>query len=138
MRRYKAFQGRFLRANMTDESLEPLSYTELSADILAWVRRTITHGFDFAGAHYVFLAFSSSQIREHGFWAYCDPEPGDMALHALGASVRVPSAADIRLEAGVLRSIRVPARWAARLSQCFSTTNGTIDVAAKEVTSSSP
>jgi RNA-dependent RNA polymerase len=121
--RYKQFEDRFLRLNFTDETLGPLTFAELSPDILAGVRDVLTRGLDFAGSHYAFLAFSSSQLREHGAWMYCDPPAG---------CTGVPTAEDIRRDAGALSSIKVPAKWAARLGQCFSTTSDTIEIVLHE------
>ena len=50
---------------------------------------------------------------------------------------RVPTANDIRQRAGALSSIRIPAKWAARLAQCFSTTQETITLRRQDVRLSS-
>ena len=100
-------------------------YSELSDILMAWVRRIITDGFDFAGLRYSFLAFSSSQLQDHGVWMYCNP--------TADTNGSTPTAQDIRARAGTLDSLRVPAKWAARLGQCFSTTADTIELAPNEV-----
>ena len=47
--------------------------------------------------------------------------------------VAIPLAKQIREKAGMLDGIQVPAKWAARLGQCFSTTSQTIEIAPDEV-----
>lgn len=76
--RYKAHEGRFLRVNFADETLRALFHTELSPSILGWVKACLRDGIDAAGARYVFLAFSSSQLREHGAWLYREPSSAEL------------------------------------------------------------
>ena len=108
-----------MRINITDENLGQLYFAEMSDDLVKLFKRVINDGISFAGSDYVFLAWSSSQLKEHGFWMYCDPEFGEPG---------VPTAQDIRREAGALSSIRIPAKYAARLGQCFSDTTSTIEI----------
>lgn len=123
--RYKACEWRFLRFNFCDESLRPLLYSELSSELMQWVQSIIEEGFEFAGLKYTFLAFSSSQLQEHGVWMYCDPP----VLTQRSA----PTAHELRAQAGALSALRIPAKWAARLGQCFSTTAETIVLDSQDV-----
>lgn len=72
------------------------------------VFRTLKNGIRVGDRHYEFLAFGGSQFREHG--AYFFAPTNDL------------SCADIRKWMGTFTNIRNPAKYAARLGQCFSTT----------------
>lgn len=72
------------------------------------VFRTLKNGLRVGDRHYEFLAFGGSQFREHG--AYFFAPTDDL------------SCADIRKWMGTFTNIRNPAKYAARLGQCFSTT----------------
>jgi hypothetical protein len=129
-----------LRLLFADEGLKALYHTELSEAILAWVRNMMRQGFFIGGRKYQFLAFSSSQLREHGCWMYADPTEKEQKEHLETQAhlpedkrQRIPLAKEIRSRAGVLDGIQVPAKWAARLGQCFSTTEQTIEISKDEV-----
>lgn len=66
------------------------------------------NGIAIGDRHYEFLAFGNSQFREHG--AYFFAPTADL------------SAAAIRGWMGMFRDIKIVAKHAARLGQCFSTT----------------
>lgn len=85
--RYKPFEDRFLRAIFSDETQQPLFHTELSPAIMNWVQSVICNGVHLVAGHFVFLAFSSSQLREHGCWLYRNPLPGETQ----NGMVRLPS-----------------------------------------------
>ena len=72
------------------------------------VFRALKNGIRVGDRHYEFLAFGGSQFREHG--AYFFAPTDDL------------SCADIRKWMGTFTNIRNPAKYAARLGQCFSTT----------------
>ncbi|TVY21595.1 RNA-dependent RNA polymerase 1 [Lachnellula arida] len=105
-------EGRFLRVQFTDELLE--GRINASADkqrndeIYTRVYRTLYNGIQIGDRHYEFLAFGNSQFRENGAYFYC---PTDHL-----------SCDDIRNWMGNFSHIRVIAKYAARLGQCFSTT----------------
>ena len=68
----------------------------------------MTNGISIAGRHYDFLAFGNSQFREHG--AYFFAPIGDLNAYR------------IRSWMGHFKDIRIVAKHASRLGQCFSTT----------------
>lgn len=68
----------------------------------------MTNGIDIGGRHYEFLAFGNSQFREHG--AYFFAPTADITT------------ARIRAWMGHFKDIRIIAKHASRLGQCFSTT----------------
>ena len=74
----------------------------------------MAHGIFVGNRHFEFLAFGNSQFREHGAYFFA-PLPTFGSEH-------------IRMWMGDFSSIRIVAKYAARLGQCFSTTraiNGT-------------
>jgi hypothetical protein len=71
---------------------------------------------------------------------YADPTDKEQTEHLAkqehlpeGQRQKIPLAKEIRSRAGVLDGIQVPAKWAARLGQCFSTTEQTIEISKDEV-----
>ena len=130
LRRYAKFADRFLRVAFADEKLDRMPHTELSEPIVGRVLHTTSNGLRIDGRTYTFLAFSNSQLREHSCWMYSDPTEEELHAHAASP---IPTAADIRWGAGVLDQILTPAKWAARLGQCFSSTSQTTVIAEHEV-----
>jgi RNA-dependent RNA polymerase len=68
----------------------------------------MTNGINIGDRHFEFLAFGNSQFREHGAYFF--------------APTQHLRAADIRQWMGEFSDIKVIAKHAARLGQCFSTT----------------
>lgn len=83
-------------------------------EVFTRIKRAMANGITIGDRHFDFLAFGNSQFREHGAYFFA-PLPH---LTAEG----------IRRWMGSFREIKVVAKHAARLGQCFSTTraiNGT-------------
>ena len=77
-------------------------------EIYTRVKRALNNGITIGERHFEYLASGNSQFREHGAYFFCP-------LAHLGV-------ADIRRWMGDFQDIKVIARYAARLGQCFSTT----------------
>ncbi|TVY28830.1 RNA-dependent RNA polymerase [Lachnellula hyalina] len=105
-------EGRFLRVQFTDELLEgrinSSADKQRNDEIYTRVYRTLFNGIRIGDRHYEFLAFGNSQFRENGAYFYCPTN------HL--------SCDDIRNWMGNFSHIKVIAKYAARLGQCFSTT----------------
>lgn len=112
LRRYAAYADRFLRVQFTDELVEgklhPSPVGEQKNALFNRVYRTLANGIVVGGRHFEFLAFGNSQFRENGAYFFA-PTP-----HL--------SCDEIRAWMGDVSHIRVVAKYAARLGQCFSTT----------------
>ena len=83
-------------------------------EVFTRIKRTMINGVSIGDRHFEFLAFGNSQFREHGAYFFA-PLP-----HL--------TAQDIRTWMGYFKDIKIVAKHAARLGQCFSTTraiNGT-------------
>ncbi|CAF1206049.1 unnamed protein product [Rotaria sp. Silwood1] len=77
------------------------------------------NGINICDRHYEFLAFSSSQLREHSCWMFASLN-NDL------------SANQIRELMGDFSTIRPVAKMAARLGQSFSTTTKGIELGSRE------
>lgn len=110
MRRYSHIQDRFLRVQFVQESERGRITVNKDQNDDVWKRvlRTLYQGIRIGDRVYSFLAFGSSQLRQCGAYFFCPTE------HV--------SCDDIRKWMGDFKHIKVVAKYAARLGQCFSTT----------------
>lgn len=112
VRKYKSKAHRFLRVRFEDDDyrghtrLFPSSNNKMIT-IFKRVKRVLNNGIVLGGVKYEFLAWGSSQLREHGVW-FVAPT-ADM------------TADRIRKDMGDFEETIV-AKKAARMGQCFSTT----------------
>jgi RNA-dependent RNA polymerase len=111
LRAFSNVQDRFLRVQFVDEKesdricrTNDKNYEEVWNRIL----RTFYQGIQIGDRHYEFLAYGSSQLRQCG--AYFFAPIGDYTCDS------------IRQWMGSFDHIRVVAKYAARVGQCFSTT----------------
>ncbi len=117
IRRYAHYADRFLRVRFTDEKFQGrINATDKSSsnEIFTRIKRAMANGITIGERHFEFLAFGNSQFREHGAYFFA-PLPHEQAE-------------DIRIWMGNFDDIKIVAKHAARLGQCFSTTraiNGT-------------
>ena len=111
MRAYQGYEDRFLRVRFTDEKtigrINPQDNNR-SEDLFRRIKQAMKQGIVVAGRYYQFLAFGNSQFREHGayFFSPCN-------------TLEVQ---DIRMKMGNFSHILTPAKYGARIGQCFSTT----------------
>ena len=116
-------EGRFLRVQFTDEDAEgrinSCADKQRNDEIFTRVYRTLFNGIRIGDRHYEFLAFGNSQFRENGAYFFC---PTDHL-----------SCDDIRYWMGNFSDIKVVAKYAARLGQCFSTTRAIHGLSAPEI-----
>lgn len=120
LRHFEAYQHRFLRIAFAEESLSKyLDGFKFADDITERIRITLKKGIKIAGRYYEFLAFSSSQLREHSCWFFAPTRQNDDDDDALEENI---SADSIRKWMGDFSDIKVVAKYAARLGQCFSST----------------
>ncbi|KAF4339267.1 RNA-dependent RNA polymerase SAD-1 [Fusarium beomiforme] len=110
MRHYKHYEDRFLKIQFTEE-LEKGRIAvnkDQNDEIYKRVLRSMYKGIRIGDRVYEFLAFGNSQLRVNGAYFFCPTE------HI--------SCDDIRRWMGQFSHIKVVAKYAARLGQCFSTT----------------
>ncbi|KAK4194586.1 putative RNA-dependent RNA polymerase [Triangularia verruculosa] len=117
VRHYWNYQDYFMRIQFTDEKLEGRvrgSEDDRDDDIYARIYRILIWGIRMGKWHWKLLAFGNSQIRENGAFMFCQPDDQRENM--------VLSCDDIRRWMGNFKHIKVVAKYAARLGQCFSTT----------------
>ena len=112
LRQYEKYADHFLRVQFTDEKIMGKIYggdnERKKRAIFNRIFQALKNGIRLAGRHYEFLAFGNSQFREHGAYFF-HPANGLTCDH-------------IRAWMGEFNHIRVPAKYAARMGQCLSTT----------------
>ncbi|KAI1436918.1 RNA dependent RNA polymerase-domain-containing protein [Xylaria sp. CBS 124048] len=117
LRQYAVHADRFLRVQFTDELVKGRIFSSPNSEqqnaLYDKVLRTLTNGIDIAGRHYEFLAFGNSQFRENGAYFFSPTE--------------YLTCDHIREWMGDVAHIKVVAKYAARLGQCFSTTRALTD-----------
>ncbi|KAI1499999.1 RdRP-domain-containing protein [Biscogniauxia marginata] len=112
LRNYTSYIDRFLRVQFTDELVKgrifPSPDSEENNALFNRVFRTLSNGIRIGDRHFKFLACGNSQFRENG--AYFFSETDDLTCD------------QIRSWMGEVNHIKIVAKYAARLGQCFSTT----------------
>ncbi|KAK9729654.1 hypothetical protein K7432_000167 [Basidiobolus ranarum] len=110
VRHFHKQQDYFIRVIFSDEHFEKVGTNRLLYQpIFDRIEELMNKGFYLAGRHYRFLAFSSSQLREHCCWFFADTPDGiDVDF--------------IRSWMGDFSEIKNVAKHAARMGQCFSST----------------
>ncbi|RIA90179.1 RNA dependent RNA polymerase-domain-containing protein [Glomus cerebriforme] len=110
IRRFRDKKDNFLRIQFADEASNKISPSNGTSNFALYNRifNTLYNGIKIGDRHYEFLAFSSSQLRDHSCWFFA-------STHDLTAS-------DIRNWMGDFSSIKNVAKYAARMGQCFSST----------------
>ncbi|KAI1261644.1 RNA dependent RNA polymerase-domain-containing protein [Xylariaceae sp. FL1019] len=112
LRHYAEHSDHFLRVQFSDELVKGRIYacpnSKRDNALFNRVFRVLANGIRVGGRHFEFLAFGNSQLREHGAWFFSKTD------HL--------TCDDIRQWMGDVNHIKVVAKYAARLGQCFSTT----------------
>jgi RNA-dependent RNA polymerase len=110
IRRFRDKKDNFLRIQFTDEASSRIGSTYGTSNDALYNRiyNILCHGIKIGNRRYEFLAFSSSQLRDHSCWFF--------------ASTHDLTADDIRRWMGDFSSIHNVAKYAARMGQCFSST----------------
>lgn len=107
-----------LRVSFRDDNFSKLSFQALYADENVFdlsVRQPAEKGIHIGLRHYKFLAWSNSQIRDHGVWMYAT----DAQLNTVQS---------IRAWMGDFSHIHSVPKYMARIGQCFSQTEDTVSV----------
>ena len=111
IRQFKEISDRFIRVRFADEKGRGKIYATLgdqNNELFTRVKRTMTNGIVIGDRRYEFLAFGNSQFRENGAFFF--------------APTAHTTTDWIRGWMGDFSEIRTTAKYAARLGQCFSTT----------------
>ncbi|KAK9686482.1 hypothetical protein K7432_015147 [Basidiobolus ranarum] len=110
LRQFCQYQQYFIRVTFSDEHFEKVGPNRhLYRAVFDDFKEILTTGFHLGKRHYRFLAFSSTQLREHGCWFFADTPEG----------VDVES---IRSWMGDFSEIHNVAKHTACIGQAFSST----------------
>lgn len=107
-----------IRVSFREDNMSKFSLNALNADIGVMdscIKKRLSKGIRIGSRTYKFLAWSNSQIRDHGFWMYARDENGQTAT-------------DIREWMGDFSHINSVPKYMARMGQCFSQTEDTLSV----------
>ncbi|KAH8156510.1 hypothetical protein CIB48_g11737 [Xylaria polymorpha] len=117
LRHFAQYSDRFLRVQFTDELVKGKIFSSPKSKqqnaLYNRIHRTLVNGIKIAGRHFEFLAFGNSQFRENGAYFFSPTDGIDCDY--------------IRQWMGDVAHIKVVAKYAARLGQCFSTTRALTD-----------
>ncbi|UJR07128.1 hypothetical protein I4U23_011416 [Adineta vaga] len=118
-RRFEQQQDGFLRVSFRDEDYRKLQYTNAEmSQLYDRMKAILINGVNVCDRRYNFLAFSSSQLREHCCWMF--------------SSMNNVSVETIRNWMGDFRNIHPVAKMAARLGQSFSTSKKGLELTNQE------
>jgi RNA-dependent RNA polymerase len=111
LRTYQTEIESFLRVTFTDDDFQPVGHNEaLFGDIYERIQGFMQNSINLGGNEFVFLHYSNSQLRSQACWFFRDGKV---------------TAANIRKRMGDFSNIRNPAKFGARMAQCFSSTTVT-------------
>ncbi len=135
MRRYANHGDCFLRVNFIDERnhhLRPDNDHGGTSLIRERVGDVLKEGIKIGGRQFEFLAYSQSALKEHAVWFVTQfwDEESRTSVDAAAIRQDIGHFGNCRHDA---RLIYCPARYAARLSQAFTSTDNTVSVHADEI-----
>jgi RNA-dependent RNA polymerase len=110
IRHFRDKKDNFLRVQFIDEASNKVSSSNGTHNYALYnkIYNTLHNGIKIGDRHYEFLAFSSSQLRDHSCWFF--------------APTYDLTADDIRDWMGDFSTNKNVAKYAARMGQCFSST----------------
>ena len=134
MRTYAGNHDSFIRVSFVEENdLRYQNDREIDgpAFIGRWVSPILHDGLTIAGRQFHFLAYSQSALKTHTVWFVKDfHDPGGNLITAATIIERLGKFHDLEYDREL---IYCPARYAARISQAFTTTDSSITVPAEEI-----
>ena len=135
LRTYADNHDAFIRVSFVEETdLQYRHDREIDGQgfIRSWVPPILRNGLTIAGRRFCFLAYSQSALASHTVWfvreQFTDPK-GDL-ITAATIIERLGKFDGLTYDRSL---IYCPARYAARISQAFTTTDSTISVPADEI-----
>jgi RNA-dependent RNA polymerase len=138
IREYEGFEEHFIRVDFTEENR--LAYRwERTADYNTLIEERVgailKNGFDLAGRHFEFLAYSSSSLRDHSVWFVNPFEHPFKGYARPQKKKRLVNAEYIRETIGDFKGtqlLRCPSKYAARLGQAFTATDPSVRIPREE------
>lgn len=133
IRLYRDHQDSFLRVTFVDENRLQYRFdreVDGSDFIRRRVRNLLVEGITIAGRHFRFLAYSQSALKEHAVWFV--KEFTDSSGIRINASTIIAGLGNFDVVYDP-QLIYCPARYAARISQAFTSTDASVSVEADEI-----
>lgn len=122
IRQYPGKESYFMRVRLQDETGDTIRENrDVNNDRKIFshrMRKFLLEGIELGGRVFRFLAFSTSSLRDHSTWFVADFEHEGQQI----------SAQSIRDGIGNLKVIKIPAKYAARMGQAFTSTAFSLDV----------
>ncbi|KAI0724458.1 RdRP-domain-containing protein [Cerioporus squamosus] len=133
MRTYYRNQDCFLRVSFQDENRLQFRFDrdlDGRSFINRRVKRILLDGITIAGAHFSFLAYSQSALKEHAVWFVKPFRHVDATgnTHIVDSGSIIASLGNFRNLSYDPLLIYCPARYAARISQAFTATDASISM----------
>ncbi|CAG7851524.1 Probable RNA-dependent RNA polymerase SHL2; AltName: Full=Protein SHOOTLESS 2 [Serendipita indica DSM 11827] len=128
IRKYRAYGHNFIRVDFTEEDrlhLRKEKNVDLTAILDDRIGEFMKNGLFVAGRKFELLAYSSSALKEHAVW-FMTPFTTSDGQYITSESIR-------RSLGDFSKVIYCPARYGARLSQAFSSTEPSITVRVDEI-----
>lgn len=134
VRRYWNYRDNFIRVHFTDES--GLAYrfdSEINVESLVErrVKRFLDDGVNVAGKYFEFLGYSQSALRSHTVWFVSPFQTGDG--QEVDAATIIAGLGNFENNPYDPKLINCPARYAARISQAFTTTESSVTIAVEDM-----
>jgi hypothetical protein len=134
IRTYADNHDSFIRVSFLEENdlrYQPDREIDGPAFIRRWVSPILHNGLTIAGRRFDFLAYSQSALKTHTVWFVKEfRDPGGNLITAATIIERLGRFHDLEYDRDL---IFCPARYAARISQAFTTTDSSISVPAEEI-----
>jgi RNA-dependent RNA polymerase len=134
LRTYAENHDAFIRVSFVEET--ELRYqqdreVDGPAFISRWVSPILHHGLTIAGRHFQFLAYSQSALKTHTVWFVKDFRDREGNLITAATIIEgLGTFHDVEYDRQLMYC---PARYAARISQAFTTTDSSVTVPAEEI-----
>ncbi|KAI9027116.1 RNA dependent RNA polymerase-domain-containing protein [Phycomyces nitens] len=122
IRHFRSYSDRFIRVQFCDDGMNRISasHTGLSNnEVYDRIYKVLTNGIQIGTRRYDFLAFSNSQLRDHGCWFF--------------APTKDMTASMIRDWMGRFSHVKIVAKNATRMGQCFSSTRPICQLKKEEI-----
>ncbi|KAI6030049.1 RNA dependent RNA polymerase-domain-containing protein [Pisolithus marmoratus] len=121
LREFKGYEDYFLRVAFRDEDHLQYRWTR-DVDGETFLRervgKALKEGFDIAGRHFSFLAYSSSALKTHTVWfvsPFSHPDKGQVTAESIRATL-----------GNFETVIRSPSKYGARMAQAFTATDPSV------------
>ena len=134
LRTYADNHDSFIRVSFAEENDSRYQHDreiDGEAFIRLWVSPLLRDGITVAGRNFNFLAYSQSALKSHTVWFMKDfVNPRGESINAATIIERLGNFDNLAYDPNL---IRCPARYAARISQAFTTTDSSVSVPTDEI-----